>query len=146
MKIINRQARYNYHILEVVEAGIVLSGFEVKSVRLGRVDLSQSFAKIQSNQVILKNAYIHPFQDQKNKGYNSRGDRKLLLHKRQISNLSGKIGKSGAILIPLSCYIKRNIIKVELALASPKRKYDRKKEIRARDEQRKVEEELKGIY
>ncbi|MBI2022455.1 SsrA-binding protein SmpB [Candidatus Daviesbacteria bacterium] len=140
MKIFNRKAKHDYHILETVEAGIVLSGQEVKSVRLGKVDLSESFGKIQNGEVFLKNAYIYPYQQ--TQGYDPRQDRKLLLHKQQISSLSGKISKAATTLVPLSLYSKRNFIKVELAVAASKKKFDKRRAIKAKDEQRRIEQEL----
>jgi SsrA-binding protein len=141
MKIFNRKAKHNYHILESFEAGIVLTGFEVKSIRAGRVDLQDAFAKIQNGEVILKNAYIYPFQTQV-RDYDPRHDRKLLLHKKQISTLIGKTSKAAVTLIPLGIYEKRNFFKVELAIAASKKKYDKRKAIKAKDEQRKVEQEM----
>jgi SsrA-binding protein len=144
MRIVNRKARHNYHILESLEAGIVLSGFEVKSIRAGRVDLQDAFAKIQNGEVILKNVYIYPFQDP-SRDYDPRHDRKLLLHKKQISSLIGKTAKAAITLIPLSIYEKSNFFKVELAVAASKKKYDKKKAIKEKDEQRRVEQEI-GNY
>lgn len=141
MRILNRKAKFNYHIIESLEAGIVLSGFEVKSIRAGRVDLSDSFAKIQNGEVVLKNAYIYPFQSQY-KDYDPRHDRKLLLHKKQIDSLIGKTAKSAMTLIPLSIYDKRNFFKVELAIAASKKKFDKRRAIKEKDQARKIEQEL----
>ncbi|EKD91408.1 MAG: SsrA-binding protein [uncultured bacterium] len=144
MKIYNRKARHTYHILETFEAGIVLSGFEVKAIRAGRLDLSNSFARIVNGEVILKNAYIHPYQDQKADGYDPRADRKLLLHASQIRDLSQKLNKASNTLVPLSLYEKRNMFKVELALGASKKKYDHRRAIKERDELRKIEQDLRG--
>lgn len=144
MKIYNRKARHTYNILETFEAGIVLSGFEVKAIRAGRLDLSNAFARIVNSEVILKNAYIHPYQDQKADGYDPRADRKLLLHTKQIRDLSQKLNKASNTLVPLSVYDKRNMFKVELALAASKKKYDHRRAIKERDEQRKIEQDLRG--
>jgi SsrA-binding protein len=144
VKIYNRKARHTYHILETLEAGIVLSGFEVKAIRAGRLDLSNAFARIINGEVVLKNAYIHPYQDQKAKEYDPRADRKLLLHKNQISTLSQKLAKSSTALIPLSFYEKSNMFKVELALGASKKKFDHRRAIKERDEQRKIDLDLRG--
>jgi SsrA-binding protein len=141
MRIVNRKAFHNYFIIEKLEAGIVLTGFQVKSVRAGRVDLSDSFARIEHGEAVLKNLYIHPFQSPP-EGYNDRADHKLLLHKKQIDYLSGKSSQGGVNLIPLVIYEKRNIFKVELALAGSKKKFDKKRAIKERDLARKVEQEL----
>lgn len=145
MKITNRQARFNYHILETFEAGVVLSGAEVKSVREGRVDLSNSFARIAQEEAYLINAHIYPYHGEGGKDYNPSRSRKLLLHKSEISKLVGRVSKGGITLVPLSLYSTRNLIKVELALASPKQKFDKRKAIKEKDEQRKLEQELRGI-
>ncbi|MBI2021904.1 SsrA-binding protein SmpB [Candidatus Daviesbacteria bacterium] len=142
MKIFNRRARANYHLLETLEAGIVLSGPEVKSIRAGKVDLSESFARVQNEEVFLKNAYIFPYNGQ-GKEYDPKRDRKLLLHKEEIKRLLGKISGSATTLIPVSLYTKRNLIKVELALAASKKKYDKRRAIKERDQLRKIEHELK---
>lgn len=142
MKIYNRKARFNYYILETLEVGVVLTGLEVKSIRSGRVDLSESFARIQNGQVYLKNAYIYPYIGQA-EGYDPKKDRKLLLHKKQISQLIGKTSKAAVTLIPLSFYTAHNLIKVELALAESKKKFDKRRAIKAKDEQRRIEQEIK---
>lgn len=142
MKIYNKKARHNYHILDTFEAGIVLSGAEVKSIRANRVDISDSFARIQNGQTYLKNAYIYPYGDADNRVYDPRHDRKLLLHKKEIDSLLGKISGSAVTLIPLSLYTTRNMIKVELGLAASKKKYDKRRAIKEKDELRKIEREL----
>jgi SsrA-binding protein len=142
MRIFNRKARFNYVIIETLEAGIVLSGFEVKSIRMGRVDLSDSFARVENGEVVLKNMYIHPFQNPP-QGYIPNKDRKLLLHKKQINTLIGKSAQSGITLIPLSLYTKRNLVKIEIGLGASKKKYDKRRAIKARDEQRRMDQEIK---
>lgn len=140
MKIVNRKAFRNYHILETLEVGVILSGLEVKSVRAGRVDLSEGFARISKGEVFLKNTYIpplHPVID-----YDPRRDRKILLHKNQINYLSGKISGSAVTLIPLSLYTTHNLIKVELALAASKKKYDKRRAIKEKDERARLAREI----
>lgn len=144
-RIVNKKARHDYHILETVEAGVVLSGQEVKSIRGGRVDMGDAFARIQNGQVYLKNVYIYPYMNQVIKDYDPKHDRKLLLHKNQISSLIGKVSKSAVTLIPLSLYEKHNFIKVEIALAASKKKFDKRKAIKAKDEQRRLSQELKNF-
>ena len=142
MKIYNKKARFNYHILDTFEAGVVLSGAEVKSLRAGRVDLADSFARVQNGQLVLKNVYIYPYQSEQSQGYDPRHDRRLLMHRREIDNLLGKISGAAVTLIPLSIYTTRNMFKVELALAASKKKFDKRKAIKARDQQRRIEQEL----
>lgn len=145
MKVFNKKARFNYHILETMEAGIVLSGPEVKSIRLGRLDLSDSFARIQDGEAFLKNAYIPPYQGGAPEGYQPKRDRKLLLHKKQIQSLVGKTSKGSIALIPLSIYSARNMFKVELAVAASKKKFDKRRAIKEKDQQRQIEQDLRGI-
>ncbi len=145
MKILNKKARHEYHILETLEAGIALSGPEVKSIRNNRVTLDDSFVRIQNREAILKNLYIYPYQAAANDKYDPRHDRKLLLHKKQIDYLQGKLSASATTLIPLSIYETRNMFKVELALAASKRKFDKRKAIKKRDELRRISQELKGL-
>lgn len=141
MRLLNKKARYNYHILDSFEAGIVLFGHEVKSLRSGHGDLSDSFARVQEGQVYLKNAFIPPYQNAIIKDYDPKRDRKLLLHKTQIRKLVG----SSNHLIPLSIYEKRNMFKVDLGVGISKKKFDKRRAIKMRDEQRKIEQDLRGI-
>src|SRR5690348_3389672 len=142
MKILNKKARFNYHILDTFEAGVVLSGPEVKSLRAGRADLSDSFARIQNGELVLKNAYIYPYQGESAQGHDPRHDRKLLMHRREIDNILGKVSGSAVTLIPLSIYTTRNMFKIELGLAASKKKFDKRKAIKARDQQRRIEQEM----
>lgn len=144
MRINNRFAKSQYHLLETVEAGIVLTGSEVKSLRLGRGDLGHSFAKIQNNQVYLKNFYIPPLQGQE-KDIDYRSDRKLLLKRSQITDLQNKLQKIGMTLLPLAVYFTRNFAKVQLALARSKSKIDKRRTVKERDLSIAVERDLKGL-
>lgn len=141
MRISNKKAHFNYQILESFEAGIVLTGQEVKSLRLGRGDLSDSFARIQNNEVYLKNAFIPAYQNAAIKDYDPKRERKLLLHRDQIRKLMGSTNH----LIPLSIYEKNNMFKVDLGIASSKKQFDKRKTIKERDEKRKIEQDLRGI-
>lgn len=144
MKIFNRRAKFKYVILEKVEAGIVLVGAEVKSIRANRADLSESFARIRDGEVFLLNAYINPWMGSE-KFKDTRRERKLLLSRRQILNWQGKIAGSKLTLVPLSIYIKGNLAKVELALAKSKAKYDKRDVLKARTSTRDVEREVRGV-
>lgn len=140
MKIINRQARFDYKILETFEAGIVLTGAEVKSLRLGKLDLSNSYIRILNNEAYLINAYIYPYLGQE-KDYDPRRTRKLLLHKTQLKTLIGRVSAKGKALVALSLYSKNNYFKVEAALAESKKKFDKRKELKEKDEQKRMEQE-----
>jgi len=143
VRIFNKKARYKYQILEKIETGIVLTGAEIKSIRAGRVDLSQSFARIRDGEVYLVNAHIYPWMGSQ-KFADSRREKKLLLHKRQILNWQGKIAGGKLTLVPLSIYIKGNLAKVELALAKRKAKFDKRASLKKKTVEREIERELRG--
>lgn len=141
--IYNRRAHYKYQILEKVEAGIVLLGAEIKSIRANRADIAESYGRIRDGEVFLVNAFIAPFGGSQ-KFINARRERKLLLNRRQILNWQGKMAGSRLALVPLSIYIKKNLAKVELALAKSKSKFDKRAAIKKRIVEREVERELRG--
>ena len=143
MKIFNRRARHKYQVLEKVEAGIVLTGAEIKSIRAGRVDLSESFARIKDSEVYLFNAFINPWMGSQ-KFVDSRRERKLLLHRRQILNWHGKIAGGKLTLIPFSIYIKNNLAKVELVLSKTKSKFDKRAALKKKAIERDIQRQLRG--
>ncbi len=143
MRIFNKRARLKYHILEKVEAGIVLTGAEIKSIRAGRVDLSESFAKIKNGEVFLENAHINPWMGSE-KFSDSRRERKLLIHRKQILNWQGKIAGGQLTIAPLSIYIKGNLAKVDLALVKNKAKYDKRADLKKKAVERDIERELRN--
>lgn len=142
-RIANRRAYHKYQILEKTEAGIVLTGAEIKSIRAGRADLSESFARVKDGEVFLINAFINPWIGTE-KLIDSRRERKLLLHKNQILNWQGKISGSSLTLVPLAIYIKGNLAKVDLALAKSKAKFDKRASLRKKTIERDIERELRG--
>ena len=139
----NRKARHNYFIEETYEAGLVLLGTEVKSLRLGRVNLKDSYAKINKGEVFVHQIHIgaYPFAHYDN--HDPLRKRKLLLHKDEINKLYGKVNEKGFSLIPLKIYFQNGKAKLTLALARGKRKYDKRETIRRRDEQRDLERSKK---
>ena len=139
----NRKARHQYHILETIEAGIVLQGTEVKSLRQGKVNLGDAYAKIKDGEVWLVEMHISPYEQGNIFNHEPRRPRKLLLHKREIKRLLGKVQERGLTLIPLRIYFKRGKAKVELALAKGKRLYDRREDIKRRDEEREISRSLR---
>lgn len=141
MKISNKKAFFDYQISETFEAGIALFGFEVKSVRLGKADLSGSFVRIIGNQAFLVNGKIFPYQ-QSHEGYDERRTRKLLLHKNEIISLKSKVEGSNLSLVPVSLYIKHGFVKLEIGLGKGKKKYEKRESIKKRDLQRDLEREL----
>lgn len=139
----NRKARHDYHIEETFETGIVLQGTEVKSIRLGRVNLKDSFALVEEGEVFLYNMHVAPYCHGNRFNHEPERKRKILLHKREIKGLIGKIMQKGVTLVPLSIYLKHNLIKVELALVKGKKQYDKRRDIMKREAQRDVERAFK---
>jgi len=139
----NRKARYNYFIEDTYEAGMVLVGTEVKSLRIGRAHLKDSYAKIKDGEVFVYQVHIgaYPFAQENN--HEPLRPRKLLLKKLEIKKLYGKVNEMGYTLIPLSIYFKKGKAKMTLALARGKRKYDKRESIRRRDQKRELDREKK---
>jgi SsrA-binding protein len=135
----NRKARHDYFILDEYEAGMALLGTEVKSLRLGRANLRDSYAKVRGGEVFLYNMHIgaYPFAAYGN--HDPLRPRKLLLHKQEIKRLVGKVKEKGQTLIPLQVYFREGKAKVTLALAKGKRKYDKRHAIRKREEKRELD-------
>jgi len=147
MKILatNKKAHFNYEILEKIEAGIVLSGMETKSVKTGKANLAGSFGIIRNNKVFLVNCSIAPFQPKNiNFIYTPDKTRKLLLNKKEIDYLRGKIKQRNLTLIPLRMYNKHGLIKIELGLAKGKKKFDKRETIKKRDVKRNIDRAKRG--
>ncbi|KOR37004.1 MULTISPECIES: SsrA-binding protein SmpB [Planktothricoides] len=140
----NRQARFRYEILETYEAGIELKGTEVKSIIAGRANLQDAYALVRGGEVWLFNAHISPFQ-QASQYFNHepRRDRKLLLHRKEINKLVGKIEQKGLTLVPLKMYMSNNKVKVALGLARGKKLHDKREDVKRRDDQRDMRRALK---
>ncbi len=135
----NRKARHDYHIEESYEAGIVLTGTEVKSVRNARVNLKDSFAKVEGNELFLYNMHISPYEQGNRFNHDPLRVRKMLMHKIEISRLTGKIKEKGYALIPLKIYLIRGRVKVELGLGRGKKMYDKRRDIAEKDSKREME-------
>jgi SsrA-binding protein len=135
----NRKARHNYHIDDVLEAGLVLKGTEVKSLRQGRVNLKDAYARIKQGEVFVHQMHIGPYPFAHYDNHEPLRPRKLLLHKREIKRLFGKVNEQGFTLVPLRIYFKAGKVKLQLALARGKRQYDKREAIRRRDEQRELD-------
>ncbi len=140
----NKKAYYNYEILESFEAGISLVGSEVKSIREGRISLKESYAEIKSGEIFLISCRISPYEAANIFNHDPLRERKLLLHRREIRRLTGKIIEKGLTLIPTKVLINdRGKIKVEISLAKGKRAYQKKEAIKERDLEREMQAELK---
>lgn len=144
MKIVNRRAYHDYHLLEKFEAGIELTGPEVKSIKSGRMSLENSFVQIKDEEAFLLNAHIPPYEFAHQRNYDPTRTRRLLLHKKEIISLQVKMRQKRLTIIPLSCYTKAGWIKVEIGLAKGKKKYEKKEAIKKRDLEREIERELRG--
>ncbi|WP_375491015.1 SsrA-binding protein SmpB [uncultured Jatrophihabitans sp.] len=134
----NRKARHDYSIVDVYEAGVMLTGTEVKSLRLGRASLLDGFATIDDGEIFLRNVHIPEYEQGSWTNHEPRRVRKLLLHKEEIGRLIGKTRESGLTLVPLSLYFSQGKVKVELALARGKRSYDKRQDLAKRDADREV--------
>jgi len=140
----NRQAKFDYKILEKIEAGIELKGFEVKAVKSGRMNLTGSYARVKGNEVWLINAAIQPYQPKNTpKDYDPERTRRLLLTKKEIKHLTGKEKESGLTLIPLRAYIRGRLVKLELGLGRHKKKSDKREVIKRRETDRDIRRALK---
>jgi SsrA-binding protein len=139
----NRKARHEYHLLERVEAGLVLTGSEVKSLRQGGAQIQRAFADIRDAELWLVGAHIAPYEQAAIENHDPDRDRKLLLHRREIDSLKGKVQERGFTLVPTRLYFKDGRAKVELALAKGKDVRDRRREISKRESDRQIERALK---
>lgn len=142
----NRKARYQYFIEETFETGIVLQGTEVKSIRLGRVNLKDSYARVENGELFLYEMHISPYVHGSSFNHDPLRTRKLLMHRREINRLTGYVQEKGYTLVPLSLYLKNGKVKVELALAKGKKTFDKRRAIAERDAQREMERNLKDKY
>lgn len=141
----NRRARHDYFIEETFEAGLVLQGSEVKSLRDGKAQLKDSYARILKGEAFLLNAHISPYAAANIFNHDPTRTRKLLLHQREIRRLTGKVKERGWTLIPLRLYFKDSRAKVELALARGKKLYDKRESLKKKAAQREVERSLKNV-
>ena len=142
----NRKAYYDYAIDALYEAGLMLKGTEVKSIRLGKVNIEDSYARFQGGALFLYNAHISPYPHAAAENHDPDRPRKLLLHKWELKRLAGKIQEKGFTLIPLKLYFKEQYAKIELALARGKKKVDKRETIRRREMKREMERARKRRY
>jgi SsrA-binding protein len=142
-KIRNKKARHNFEILETIEAGLVLEGSEVKSLRDGKCNIDESFARLKNAEIWLYNCHIGPYEQAGQFGHDTRRPRKLLLKKREINRFLGKAVEKGSTLVPLSLYFKRGWAKVELGVARGKREFDKREDLKSRDAHRDIDREMK---
>ena len=141
--IVNKKARYEYEILRKWEAGIVLKGAEVKSVREGRVSFTNSFIRIKDSEVFLYNLHIASYSNSSQVDYDPKRERKLLLHKNEIKSLIGTLTQKRLTLIPLSVYFKEGKVKLEIGLAKGKRLYDKREKLKEKTVEKEIRRTLK---
>jgi SsrA-binding protein len=139
----NRRARHDYHLLERVEAGLVLTGTEVKSLREGRASLQQAYAEVRGGEAWLVGAHISVYEQGNISNHDPDRDRKLLLHRKELDSLAGKVRERGLTLVPTKLYFRDGRAKVELALARGKELHDKRRDIAKREAQRDMERALK---
>lgn len=139
----NRTAHRDFEIDETYEAGLVLTGTEVKSLRQGRCSLKDGFATVRDGEVFLHNVHIAPYTEGNRYNHEPRRTRKLLLHKKEIARLIGKTQEKGYTLIPLKIYFRRGYAKVELAVAKGLRKYDKREKIKRKEQEREIDRAIK---
>jgi len=139
----NRKAKHEYFLLDTYEAGMVLKGSEIKSIRAGQISLSQAYVSTDGKEAWLMNAHIAPYDEANRFNHDPLRSRKLLLHRSEIRKLNEKVRQKGATIIPLRVYLKDGMAKVEIALAKGKKHYDKRAEIAKRDAQRELDRRYK---
>jgi SsrA-binding protein len=139
----NKKARFEYFILDTYEAGIVLTGTEVKSARLGKVNLKDSFGRIENGELYVFNMHISPYPFGNRANHDPTRTRKLLLHKKEINRLIGKTKEKGLTLVPLKIYFSKGKCKIEMALAKGKKLFDKRESIKTRDTKLEIQRALK---
>ena len=140
---VNRKAYHDYHIQENIEAGIVLKGSEIKSVRAGKVNLSDAYAKPENGELWLYNSHIASYDAASYNTHEPTRPRKLLLHRKEIDNIVGKVIQKGLTVVPLKLYIKHGVAKVELGVAKGKKVYDKRETIARRHAEREMDRAMK---
>ncbi|NND02944.1 MAG: SsrA-binding protein SmpB [Acidimicrobiia bacterium] len=135
----NRKARHDYDIMDTFECGIALLGSEVKSLRAGQVQLKDAYGEVRDGELWLYNAHISPYDFARGGGHEPDRPRKLLMHRRQIDNLAGRVAQDGLTLVPLAIYFVHGLAKVELALAKGIRRFDKRQKLKQREQQREME-------
>ena len=139
----NKKAYHDYFILETYQAGIALTGTEVKSLRAGRCNLKDSYIKIENSQAYIRDMHISPYEQGNIFNHDPLADRKLLLHKSEINKLIGLVTTQGLTLVPLKIYFKGSLVKVDIGVAKGKKLYDKRQDIAKKDQQREAEKDFK---
>ena len=140
----NRKANYDYEILDTIEAGIVLTGTEIKSIKNGTANLKDSYAQVINGEMVLQQVHISPYEQGNRYNVDPLRPRKLLMHKREIMRLFGKVRQEGLTLVPLKFYFSKGKVKVELALCKGKKLYDKRDAAATKDAKREIERAFRG--
>src|SRR5690606_34279901 len=140
----NRKASHDYSIIDTIEAGIVLKGTEIKSIRAGRINLKDGYATIRNGEIFLQNVHISPYEQGNVFNHDPVRTRKLLMNKKQIARLVGETKSSGYTLIPLKVYIKDGYAKVLIGLGKGKKKYDKREDLKRKDQKREIDRAMKA--
>lgn len=135
----NRRARRNFHVIDTYECGIVLTGSEVKSLRAGQIQLKDAYGHVRGSEIWLENMHVAPYQFARDGGHDPERSRKLLLNKRELDRLIGKVNEAGLTLVPMSVYFTHGLAKVELALAKGRTTYDKRQAIKEREMKREMD-------
>ena len=143
MEIVNRKAKYNYQIFDTVEAGIVLTGTEIKSLRLGKANIRDSYVRVKNNEMYIINMHISSYENGNIFNHDETRERKLLLHKKEILKFRDKIKLEGYTIVPLKVYLVKGRAKVLIGLAKGKKNYDKREDIKKRDIERNIRARLK---
>lgn len=139
----NRKAKHDYFLLDTYEAGLVLQGSEIKSIRAGQVSIKEAYVRTDGNEAWLIDAHIAPYDPASRQNHDPKRDRKLLLHRKEIVNLWDEVRQKGVTIIPLRIYLKNGRAKLEIALAKGKHKYDKRQDLARKDAQREMERALR---
>ena len=139
----NRKARHEYHILDKYEAGVALKGSEVKSIRDGKVSIKEAYVRFISNELYIVGMHIAEYENRGYENIQNLRDRKLLLHRRELSKLKSKVDEKGVTMVPLSIYLKKNLIKIEFGLAKGKKLWDKRKTKMDKDIKRNIDRKMK---
>ena len=143
VEINNRKAHFDYEILDTYETGIVLTGTEIKSVRLGNVNLKDSYGIVRNNEIFILNMHISEYKEGNIFNHDEKRTRKLLLHKKEILKIRDRVNLEGITLVPLKLYFKKNKVKILLGIARGKKTYDKRETIKKRDTEREIRKQLK---
>lgn len=143
MEILNRKAKYNYQIFDTIEAGIVLTGTEIKSLKLGKANIKDSYVRVKNNEMYIINMHISSYENGNIFNHDETRERKLLLHKKEIFKFRDKIKLEGYTIVPLKVYLKNGRAKVLIGLAKGKKNYDKREDIKKRDIERNIRARLK---